>query len=109
MTRNVGCFARTARQKNSAAHRAFRREAARLRDASYTRRLIRSATPVRALSAVHGLGRLQARQVGNAIHRRMQRGKQRQPVGLERRIIGIDHHIGKERIDRRTQSRKRLQ
>ena len=39
----------------------------------------------------------------------MQLREQRQPVGTQRRVVGIDHHLVEERIDRRLQRGQGLQ
>ena len=56
-----------------------------------------------------GSGRPARGQVGDAVHRRMQLRQQRQAVGAQRRVLGIDHHAVEEGVDRRLQRGQRLQ
>jgi hypothetical protein len=53
--------------------------------------------------------RRQTRQVRNPVHGLMQLIQQRQPVGLERWIIGVHHHMVEEGVDRIFECRQRLQ
>src|SRR6478609_4173257 len=51
----------------------------------------------------------QARQVGHAVHGAVQGGEQAQAVGAQLRVLGVDHHVVEEPVDRRTQRGQRLQ
>ena len=51
----------------------------------------------------------QAGEVGDAVHRLVQRLQQPQAVGLERRVVGVDHDAVEESVHRRAQRSQRLQ
>ena len=51
----------------------------------------------------------QPRQVGNTVHRRVQIAQQRQAVGAQRSVFGVDHHRFEKCVDRRFQSCQGLQ
>ena len=51
----------------------------------------------------------QLRQVGDAVHRAVQPGQQREPIGAQRRILGVDHHVVEEGVDRPRAARPALQ
>lgn len=45
------------------------------------------------------------RQVGDAVHQRVQRLQQREAVLTQRGIVGVDHHLVEEGVDGRAQRR----
>ena len=51
----------------------------------------------------------QPRQIGDTVHRRVQIAQQRQAVGAQRSVLGVDHHRFEKRVDRRFQSCQGLQ
>src|SRR3569832_1837885 len=63
----------------------------------------------RMMSFMDEILRRQTRQVRNPVHGPVQLVQQRQTVGLEGGIVGVDHHIVEEGVDRGFEGSERLQ
>src|SRR5512139_3468443 len=63
----------------------------------------------RMMSFMGEILRRQPRQVRNPVHGPVQLAQERQPVGFQGRIVGVDHHVIEEGVDRCLEGGKRLQ